>query len=654
MDTAPDEDYDNALWRAVQARYGTQAPAQPANALGASTAPAGYYAAPSSAYQSPQDFATANTGLGDQVRNRLQQYIGGFQAMQPKTAGDLGEMALYSVPGLGQGLSIKDAAQAGSSGDWPGVGIALGGMFGGPLAKTADHAALARAGEMHAAGHSATDIWHSTGWFQGADNKWRFEIPDNAATLSREGQTFEPQWRSYADPNDEYPQVRDLMQHDALTAAYPHVMMKDVKLLPKSETAAGWLDRGDISVNRNLPRSEVSPTLLHEMQHGIQEHEGFPYGAGLYQDVPDDAYHRLAGEVESRNVETRMNMTPEQRLASPPWTTQDVPNDQQIVRFGGNGPAMSAGENKLQPYITAYHGSPHDFDQFDLSKIGTGEGAQAYGHGLYFAESPGVAQSYRDALAPPTGQTSPHYGMLWDMTEKELLNRGYSPGHVREALNELKGEHGAGGSLANVNPEAFPPEYAPIVRDALELGGKTLDQARGVSPGRMYEVNINADPEHFLDWDKPLSEQSPQVRQALQPHVNALKDRMVSDASSWGKSTPEDLSAYSKQADEVINRMRGNQIWQSAEVAASKDEKGRMVRLSNEVGPLASQNLNQGGIPGIKYFDGGSRAAGEGSRNYVVFDDKLISIVKKYGIPGAIGLGLISPEIGRQMQEQGI
>ena len=50
----------------------------------------------------------------------------------------------------------------------------------------------------------------------------------------------------------------------------------------------------------------------------------------------------------------------------------------------------------LSDFITAYHGSPHDFDRFDLSKIGTGEGAQAYGHGLYFAENEGVAKGYRD------------------------------------------------------------------------------------------------------------------------------------------------------------------------------------------------------------------------------------------------------------------
>src|SRR6056297_1915248 len=46
-----------------------------------------------------------------------------------------------------------------------------------------------------------------------------------------------------------------------------------------------------------------------------------------------------------------------------------------------------------------YHGSPHDFDKFSMDKIGTGEGAQAYGHGLYFAENEDVARGYRDALS---------------------------------------------------------------------------------------------------------------------------------------------------------------------------------------------------------------------------------------------------------------
>lgn len=53
----------------------------------------------------------------------------------------------------------------------------------------------------------------------------------------------------------------------------------------------------------------------------------------------------------------------------------------------------------------------------------------------------------------------------------------------------------------------------------------------------------------------------------------------------------------------------------------------------------ASAELHRLGIPGVKYLDASSRAAGEGSRNFVVFDDKTIAILKKYGLAG-LGLGL--------------
>ena len=52
-----------------------------------------------------------------------------------------------------------------------------------------------------------------------------------------------------------------------------------------------------------------------------------------------------------------------------------------------------------------------------------------------------------------------------------------------------------------------------------------------------------------------------------------------------------------------------------------------------------SQSMRDAGIPGIKYLDQGSRSAGEGSRNYVVFDDKLIEILRKYGLLGTLGAG---------------
>lgn len=70
-------------------------------------------------------------------------------------------------------------------------------------------------------------------------------------------------------------------------------------------------------------------TSLHEIQHAIQAQEGFARGG----QVGGDEYRRLAGEVESRAVEARRNLSPEQRIARPPWLDYDVPEDQQIVRM---------------------------------------------------------------------------------------------------------------------------------------------------------------------------------------------------------------------------------------------------------------------------------------------------------------------------------
>src|SRR5690606_417991 len=64
---------------------------------------------------------------------------------------------------------------------------------------------------------------------------------------------------------------------------------------------------------------------------------------------------------------------------------------------------IEAGTNAAEPSMTmdqpAYHGTPHNVDRFSLQKIGTGEGAQVYGWGLYFANKREVAESYQRDLA---------------------------------------------------------------------------------------------------------------------------------------------------------------------------------------------------------------------------------------------------------------
>ena len=150
----------------------------------------------------------------------------------------------------------------------------------------------------------------------------------------------------------------------------------------------------------------LKSVLLHETQHNVQDLEGFGRGGSpeeFLQDAQwaakargkDDTwaqrkayqdYMRLAGEAEARLTQRRRALTPEERRQTPlDW---DVPPDmQRVLGTLRQGEATAA-------KATVWHGSPYEFDAFDSSKIGTGEGAQAYGHGLYLAESPAVGKQY--------------------------------------------------------------------------------------------------------------------------------------------------------------------------------------------------------------------------------------------------------------------
>ena len=261
--------------------------------------------------------------------------------------------------------------------------------------------------------------------------------------------------------------------------------------------------------------------------------------------------------------------------------------------------------------IRAYHGSPHNFDRFDISKIGTGEGAQAYGHGLYFAENEGVARSYRDALAK--GHT-----VFYDNVPSYKL-----PDATRRAALAVERELADG-----LNPQDakwLAAKKQPDLQSAIA----SIDAAKlSRDTGRMYEVAIHADPERFLDWDKPLSQQalkSEAVDQVLLRAPAAPAGR----GAAPRPYTLEELREYGATGRELYDRLS----W-----AAGKPGAFPEINVAQPRG--ASEALRDAGIPGIRYLDAGSRSAGDGSRNYVVFDDKLIEILRKYGmLPAAIGGG---------------
>jgi hypothetical protein len=293
--------------------------------------------------------------------------------------------------------------------------------------------------------------------------------------------------------------------------------------------------------------------------------------------------------------------------------------------------------------ITAYHGSPHDFDKFDLSKIGTGEGAQAYGHGLYFAENPKVAREYEGMLA----------------------RNGYDPAVIaRDALVDASGD--AQKALSALESSRPPTTGLPEID--IYAGSHTLaedilrrhvagDQMPLPARGRMYEVRINAEPEQFLDWDKPLSQQSEAVRDAL----SSLGFQEPSISWSTKSVTPPRGGAYTRHSATLGSGLEGRvvelpdgrfqatvtgadggtQEFGSLAEAKSWAEAQGMHSIPHHLplnSPDTAARLRDAGLPGIRYLDQGSRAAGEGSRNYVVFDDDLVEILRKYANPETAAL----------------
>lgn len=267
------------------------------------------------------------------------------QAVQAFKAGQYGDAAkLY-------GSGMLDTANAGLQAI-PEVGPAMGAMsklamFLGPSAKTANLSALAKAETLSGSGAGARKIWDETGWFRGADGKWRFEIPDNASTFKNAEVSAAP------DVGEMAVQVgmRDAFEHPDLYKAYPQIGNRRLVLtesndgahLAGGETHVGLrqMEAPDVQEYGTSVLSGMSEDglgggirsqLLHELQHAIQEKEKFSF-IGRPENMPFDVYRRLASEVEARNVQNRLNMTPQQRRTMAPWETEDVPRDQQILRF---------------------------------------------------------------------------------------------------------------------------------------------------------------------------------------------------------------------------------------------------------------------------------------------------------------------------------
>jgi len=279
-----------------------------------------------------------------------------------------------------------------------------------------------------------------------------------------------------------------------------------------------------------------------------------------------------------------------------------------LAKAAGNIPAPKPSNDLLR----AFHGSPYDFDKFSIDQIGTGEGAQAYGRGLYFAESEDVARGYKEqltrgnvpALEVPFIESMEAVGVdldgvggeaLYEFVTQYAHNKGDLSGTISDARRTSRLLKSDG-------------------QDASELDAviKAVEKARvnGFEPpippkGRMYEVDIDASPDELIQYEKLWNEQPKLVQ-------DALKDSL--QKQGWDDATITDYMAD----------------------VGFGDGKDNLDFFDLEA-ELASR-----GVKGVSYKDAFSRGADGGTSNYVIFDDRLISISKKYGIPIPAAAALLS------------
>jgi hypothetical protein len=208
--------------------------------------------------------------------------------------------------------------------------------------------------------------------------------------------------------------------------------------------------------------------------------------------------------------------------------------------------------------MTVFHASPYKFNQFNASKIGSGEGNASYGIGHYMAESPDVAKSYLE----------------------QLKSKGYAS-VVRKGRNAY---------------DVVTPEGEVLTSNVMLGNAHRVKDAFDANAGNLYKIDLPD--EHIgkmLDWDKPLTKDAPQkIKDAFNSIVKdypELKDKFFEGFKQGkpGNYYYSLLNDYAKTGDLTKNQ------------------------------EFASNVLQKAGIPGIRYLDEGSRNVGKGTSNFVVF-----------------------------------
>lgn len=306
---------------------------------------------------------------------------------------------------------------------------------------------------------------------------------------------------------------------------------------------------------------------------------------------------------------------------------------------------------------TAYHGTPHKFKDFSLEHIGTGEGAQAHGWGLYFAQDRKVSEDYRNRLR--TGRSR---GQLFevDIPENDVLldeqkSFGEQPNAVKQALLAVY--------------KSFPKERLAIVREEakaqvgrdralVEKGDKLGLERQQLFNQRRALKTVNAerpagtnpfDPKSsakLFDLGRDYLRQmySPEQIARLENDAGylaaekaALKEKLDDVARKIGENERR-IEEKRKKDRDAIDRARLGTLLAKMDGASLYSGISAMADSPR----AASELLNAHGVRGITY-DGG-----QDGRSFVVFDDKAIDVLKTFYQEQADGVARAQVQLDSQ------
>lgn len=367
---------------------------------------------------------------------------------------------------------------------------------------------------------------------------------------------------------------------------------------------------------------------------------------GVARAVPEEM-----GAFAARPQQGRIGTTAGQpiRVKTPDegdWELPDLDEDVSIETIS-SGPAIISKPKSLE----AWHGTPHRFaaerrivspqgsetfvagapgvlpeapagfsvmadfplGRFRSEKLGSGEGAQQYGIGTYLAENPDVARNYRSELTQDIGE--PNIGGVPLAEYYDALQRRADAARNPEALYDrlsLIEDLGLDLDLYGVQQRAAQGAYTP---EAFEWFNREV-APKYDAPGALYRVRGDIDPREMLSLDDPLAAQSEAVR-------NAVKNLDLSHLGE-GHRTRVMLEQFLAGSEPASFPAGGQTL-----LSALADPK------TFEHTPEGSRYLLGQGIPGIRYWDEGSREARRGTRNFVVFDpERDLQIVERYAVGG--------------------